>query len=182
MNKTALIFLLLATLTACGPVKESFVDVCTGEKIAGYDKACKWRIGKTQRQEVSKKEIQEQKGRLDFLFSRYRDQETPTNRLIAVFGNEEMITTRGIKVGDPLDKVEEVYGKPWSRLVDMGNAPGSDERILFYGLFYDNLIFMTDASFQKVQAIVIGTIPVPGLYRPWQTQPPRPAYPMTNKL
>jgi hypothetical protein len=61
MNKTVLIFLLLATLSACGPIKESFVDVCTGEKIAGYDKTCKWRIRKTQRREVTAEAIQEQK-------------------------------------------------------------------------------------------------------------------------
>lgn len=171
MNKTALIFLLLVVLSACGPVKESFVDVCTGEKIAGYDKTCKWRIGQTQRHEVTTEEMQEQKDRLVFHFSKWRGKALPTNLLIAVVGNEEMITTRGIKVGDPLDKVEEIYGKPWSRLADLGNAPGSDERILFYGLFYDNLIFLTDASFQKVQAIVIGNIPAPGMHRPWQAQP-----------
>jgi hypothetical protein len=90
--------------------------------------------------------------------------------LIAVFGNEEMITTRGIKVGDPLDKAEKAYGKPWARIADMGINPASGDRILFYGLFYDNLIFLTDASFQKVQAIVIGTIPIPGMYRPWQAE------------
>lgn len=40
-------------------------------------------------------------------------------------GGEEMLTTRGIKIGDSLDKAEEAYGKPWSRIADLGLNPGA---------------------------------------------------------
>lgn len=143
-----------------------FIDVCTGEKIAGYDKACQWRIGKTKRQEMVD-EMVPGEPRLSFFFSIWRGQELPTNRLMAVFGGEEMRTTRGIEVGDPLSKVEKVYGKPLSRAVCIGIYPGTDEPIIFRGLFYDNLFFLSDRTEKKVGAIMIGSIPLPGLYRPW---------------
>ena len=86
---------------------------------------------------------------------------------MAVFGGDEMRTTRGIEIGDRLSKVEKAYGKPISRAVCIGINPGTGEPIIFHGLFYDNLLFLSDRADKAVGAIVIGTIPASGPYRPW---------------
>jgi len=165
MNKTAPLFLLLATLSACGPVKESFVDVCTGEKIAGYDKTCKWRIGKTRRRDFSTDEAERLKAQMGFVFSLRDNRESLTNRLLAVFGNSGVATTLGIQVGDPLHKVETMYGKAYCCSIELVSVPGSSEQEVLNGLFYKdkNLYFVADESNREVHFMMIGILPLSSL-------------------
>ena len=69
--------------------------------------------------------------------------------------NQRYSTSKGIKVGDSSQKVEETYGKPIARKFSPGYLPGG-YLLEFQGLLYKNMFFLVDSSTQKVTAFSIG--------------------------
>ncbi|MFN0035906.1 MAG: hypothetical protein ACKVUS_12655 [Saprospiraceae bacterium] len=67
------------------------------------------------------------------------------------------VTSRGVAIGDSLSKVEKIYGKPRSRIIDLGND-GSVFWI-WHGLFYKDLMFFTDSTGLNVKGFLVGKYP-----------------------
>jgi hypothetical protein len=154
--KVSPFFLIIMCCISCSPIKESFIDLETGQKIAGYDKDCMYSIGRTNKSDIGNDEIDKMKHKLYFFFADDERQAIPLGKLVAVSGSPNMVTQKGIKAGDSVEKALKAYGKPKARVIDYGMDANGYVWWIFHGLFYENLTIVTDESYDKVLGVTIG--------------------------
>ena len=133
---------------SCSPVRETLVDANTGARIAGFDKKCLYRIGKTYKQDLGEDKINNlQADGLHFLFEKVQPSGNREGVLIGVSSSSGKYQTRkGIKVGDSIKKAKEIYGGPKVDHIDFGKDENARFNFIFYGLFYEHLTFMTKSK------------------------------------
>ena len=135
------------------------IDGQTGEKVVGYSKSCTFQIGETVHDSITKVNIAKyQSDTLAFVFSQLIDgNDIPRNTLGSVSFGGKYITSRGIKIGDSIQKIESVYGKPKARVITYWEDPQHGIYWTFNGLFYNHLSFLTRDSIDTIPiAIYIG--------------------------
>ena len=147
------IFVVL-TFYSCFPINEIIIDTETGSKIAGHDKNCVFRIGKTKRSEIPEEQIIQLKSTLSFRFADDSQKGAQQGKIVSVGFAGRYATSSGIKAGDPVQKAIKAYGKPKAMILDYGE----DHNVhwILYGLFYENLAFVTDSAFTTIKGGVIG--------------------------
>ena len=74
---------------------------------------------------------------------------------VLTIDNSRYMTSKGIKIGDTAQKVEDTYGKPVSHYFSPGYLPGG-YLVEFPGLLYKNMLFVIDTSNYKVIGFMIG--------------------------
>lgn len=154
MKQLVIFSMLILSFLSCSTIKESVIDSETGVKIAGYDKDCIFRIGKTKREDISEDQIEYyKKDSLLFGFS-IKPQNAPQQCIMISAGaSGKYATTKGIKSGDSIEKALKVYGKPKARVIDYGKDEKHGIHWVYYGLFYENLSFVT---IDESSSIIIG--------------------------
>lgn len=146
MIKNFLVFIVFLFIsTSCSSIKETFVDVQTGQKIAGYDKECPLRIGKTAKKDVSYAQIEmyESNG-LYLMFLPNTESGHQDSLLLGVStGSSRYQTLKGIKVGGDLDKAAHLYGIPKFKIIGQEAGKNDSVEIAIFGLFYNGLTFVS---------------------------------------
>jgi hypothetical protein len=151
------IIIVIMVFGSCSGIKESVVDINTGKKVAGYSQDCNYQLGKTKRSDLSIAEWEKlQKDGLGFGFSNNYAQKSPDDYLTGVGFNGHYSTSKGVKVNDPAQKALATYGKPKAMILDYGKNEESHIHWVYHGLFYKNLTFLTDSSFNTILGIVVG--------------------------
>jgi len=156
MKNTIILCILALGVEACFPIKESFIDIGTGEKIAGYDKDCKFQIGKTDITELDSSQIESLKDKIYVVFADDKNLSVPPGKLMAVSGGPLVVTKRGIKAGDSPAKALKVYGKPKAKAIDWGMDANGYVWWIYYGFFYKNMAIITDDKYETILGIDIG--------------------------
>jgi hypothetical protein len=146
------LFLIALSCYSCSGIKESIIDPETGAKIAGFDKNCLYHIGKTKRGDLSNEQVEfYKKDSLLFSFSMEPQNAPQECVMISAGASGKYVTTKGIKSGDPIEKILKTYGKPKARVVDYGKDEKHGIHWVYYGLFYENLsFFTTDESSPRI--------------------------------
>ena len=149
-------FLLILLLSACATpksYKEYIIDTKYNQPIGGYRKGTLLEIGPP---------IWYMDYILDNLYEHHAispmiDRKNQSIYLLGVAGTDttgRYMTSRGIKIGDPIQKVEKLYGKPAARSFFAGYMAGV--ALEFPGPFYHNILFVEDTTSHKVTGIIIG--------------------------
>lgn len=155
MKKITLVLVVIPFFLSCSSIKESVVDVASGQKIAGYDKDCKFRIGKTTKEEISPTDLASfEKDSVKFLFT-----EGTHGKMLGVGFSGNFSTSKGLKSGDPVEKALRIYGKPIAAELDYGKDEVNRIHWVFHGLFYKNFSVFTDSDLKTVIGISIGAGP-----------------------
>jgi hypothetical protein len=159
-TKLILPIALLAALLAssCNSHREYIQDSITHEKIVGYGKKCKYRIGHTTPTDISEAEISRlMTEKLEFKFKESSTSEKKDGSILFAVEWGSLTTRKGIKTGDSVEKALKAYGKPKARLIDYGYD--EQHRIHFEmppGLFYKNLTFFVDSTETTIMGICLG--------------------------
>jgi len=140
------IVLLFLIIQSCA-VKETIVDKERDEIIGGYVKNRAMSIGKpnTFSYEIIK--------RWQDIGIIPRFNNKARIKKIDIFKTHRYTTSKGIQIGDPISKVESIYGKPKSRKLDYGMS--DNVHWVYDALVYKHMLFYTDTT-QKVIAYSIG--------------------------
>lgn len=138
---------------SCSNIKESVIDTQTGEKVAGYDKDCDFRIGKTTKKEIHENRLSQfKKDSLTFGFADASEE----GLLVSIGAAGKYATSKGVKSGDSAQKALKIYGKPKAMILDYGKDEEHRIHWVFHGLFYKNLAIFTDSSLTNVIGFTVG--------------------------
>ena len=149
-------FIILFLPVSCA-VRESIVETETGNLIAGYDKKCAYVIGKTSKSEIGPQRINDLKqDGLNFRFAFNETGSEQNGAIVSVSVNGNFETTKGLRVGDPVEKALQLYGKPRAREVDYGRD--WPVHYTLNGLFYRDLLILTDSSGAIVSGMAVGPV------------------------
>jgi hypothetical protein len=150
-------FVFAITFASCISNRESIIDTRTGQKIAGYSKNCKYRIGKTEKTDIAESDILKLKSEeLEFKFKQDTKTGTQTGEIISIAAAGKFATQKGIKSGDSIEKVLKIYGEPKARVLDYGIDEQHGIHFEISGIFYENLTFFTDSTLKYITGFTIG--------------------------
>lgn len=160
--KYKLIFIYCLALSSCLGTRESIIDRQTGEKIAGYHKPARYQIGKTQRNEYPDDYWNQlKKDSLQVVFEYYvfsPKKPMPADKIMSVGFLGKYATSKGLKVGDSVQKAIDLYGMPKATVLEFGRDEKAGIYWAIHGLFYDNITIHTDSLFTTVLAVGIGAV------------------------
>jgi hypothetical protein len=155
MKHSLFLFIGVVLCSSCSTIKESVVDTESGQKVSGYDRDCKLRIGETTKGEISQSDIASfKRDSLVFDFAQNARKE-----ISAVSFSGKYATSKGLKSGDPAEKALKLYGKPKAMELDYGKDEEHRIHWVLHGLFYKKFSVFTDPSFKTVIGITIGKGP-----------------------
>lgn len=149
-------FLLIILLSACATpksYKEYIIDTKYNQPIGGYRKGTLLEVGPP----IWYKDYLSDSLYADLAIFPMIDRDNQSIFFLTIAGTDttgRFITSRGIKIGDPIQKVEKIYGKPAARSFFFGYMAGG--AIEFPGPFYHNILFVEDTTSHKVIGIMVG--------------------------
>ena len=155
------IFIFCLAISSCLGTRESIIDRQTGEKIAGYHKPARYQIGKTQRNEYPDdywNQLKKDSLRVMFDFAFPSKKPMPADKIMSVGFFGKYATSKGLKVGDSVQKAINLYGMPKATVMEFGRDEKAKIYLVIPGLFYDNITIHTDSLFTTVLAVGIGTV------------------------
>lgn len=157
MKQITLLLIGILQCWSCSSIRESVIDLKTGEKVAGYDKNCNFQIGKTKRSEISEERLgQLKKDNLTFRFADDPKKGAQKGQMISVAANGKYATSKGLRAGDSVQKALKIYGKPKAKILDYGRDEGHHIHWVLHGLFYKDFAIFTDTSFTTILGFTIG--------------------------
>ncbi|MDO8366457.1 MAG: hypothetical protein Q7T20_06645 [Saprospiraceae bacterium] len=151
---TFLSIVLFFIFESCTPkIRETIVDVKSGEIIGGYTKQGYFPLSKGLRKEDFKN-IDENDWRKRGLSLFFNYDETQMLRGIEIEKTQEFMTKRGLKPGDSIEKARKIYGKPWKKS-EINYEIGGENYFLCNAWLYKGLTIYYESSGQ-INAIGVG--------------------------
>ena len=153
--KFVLLFALLFMFCySCSSGKDTIIDSETGAKTVGYSRDCRFQIGKTPKKQLSVEQLKICEKDSLYLVFQYASFGQKSDKLVAGWAGGKYVTSKGVRTGDSVEKAQNIYGKPKATILEYwkdGNI-----HWMFHGLFYPNLVVLTDSSFTKVLGVAVG--------------------------
>ena len=82
----------------------------------------------------------------------------PADKIMSVGFFGKYATSKGLKVGDSVQKAIDLYGMPKATVMEFGRDEKAKIYLVIPGLFYDNITIHTDSLFTTVLAVGIGAV------------------------
>ena len=156
MKLFTILLVIIFSCYSCFSTKETIINSITGQKMAGYNDDCLYKIGKTPRNEIPQEVIDAYNKDSLYLVFKYASFGQESDKLLSVWAAGKYMTCQGVKPGDNVEKALSIYGKPKATKLEFWRDEQHGIKWEFEGLFYENLALITDSTFTTIRGVSVG--------------------------